>query len=271
MTTAAEVETTLQRVRGYVIDMDGVLYRGDTLLPHVAEFLAALDARGVSYVMATNNSTLTPEQYVEKLASMGIQAEASRILTSGLAARAWLDQQYPAGTRIYVIGMPPLLDVILGDGRFVPAGVDAEVVVAGADFELTYEKLRVATLAIRNGARFVATNPDRTLPTEEGLIPGAGALLAALEAATDVKPLVIGKPEPSLPLQSAAILGTAPEETAMLGDRFDTDIAAGHAAGFTTVLVLTGVTQPEDLLDAPFQPDLVVPDLAPLVAYYTSR
>lgn len=265
---SAEDAARLGGVRAYVIDMDGVLYRGDAVLPHVHDFLAALDRRAIPYVMATNNSTRTPAEYVEKLATMNLSVPAERIVTSGLATRAWLDRQYPAGTTIFAIGAPALFSVLFDDGRFRRADKEAEVVVTGADFELTFEKLRIACLAIRRGAAWVATNPDTTFPTEEGLIPGAGALLAALEAATSVKPTVIGKPEPGILVQSAELLGTAPQVTAMLGDRLDTDVLAGQRAGFTTVLVLTGVTSPADVELSPIKPDVVFPNLGPLVEYY---
>ncbi|ACZ37885.1 HAD-IIA family hydrolase [Sphaerobacter thermophilus] len=264
----ADIAPRLAPVRGYVIDMDGVLYRGDTALPHAREFLAALDARGIPYVMATNNSTRTPEQYTEKLARMGIPVPPERIVTSSLATRAWLEERYPAGTRVHVLGMAALRDAILGDGRFQSADLDAEVVVTGADWELTYDKLARACLAIRRGATWVATNPDTTFPTEEGLVPGAGAILAALRVATSREPIVIGKPEPGMLLEAGALMGIGPESTAVLGDRLDTDIQAGQRAGFTTVLVLTGVTSAADLATESLQPDLVVPDLAPLLEYY---
>lgn len=268
MTVATEVAAQLGQVRGYIIDMDGVLYRGDTVLPHVADFLAELDRRSIPYVMATNNSTRTPEQYTEKLAGMGITTPPERILTSSLATRSWLDERYPAGTTVHVVGMPALRQAIFGDGRYVKSDVTPEVVVTGADWELTFETLRVATLAIRRGATWVATNPDTTFPTEEGLIPGAGAIQAALAVATDRQPIVIGKPEPGMMYEAAQLMGTTLAETAVLGDRLDTDIEAGERAGCITILVLTGVTSADDLAGQETQPDLVVPDLAPLVAYY---
>ena len=271
VTVSAEVARQLARVRSYVIDMDGVLYRGETILPHVHDFLGALSAARVPYVMVTNNSTRTPEQYVEKLAGMGLTTTADRVVTSGLATRAWLDERYPAGTRIYLIGMPALVETVFGDGRYRPAGVDADVVVSGADWELTFEKLKTATIAIRRGADWVATNPDTTFPSEQGIIPGAGAILAAIAAATSATPVVIGKPEPGMLIEAAAMMHTSPGETAMLGDRLDTDILAGQRAQFVTVLVLTGVTTPDELDGASIQPDVVVPDLAPLAAYYGAR
>jgi 4-nitrophenyl phosphatase len=269
--TASDLETALERARGYEIDMDGVLYRGDAGLPYVNDFLQALDRCRIPYVLATNNSTRSPEQYVEKLAKMGVRVEADRILTSGQATAARMKAKYPRGTTVYVLGMQALEEAVFGDGYFEPATTNAEVVVSGADFELTYDKLRIATLAIRSGAGFIATNPDTTFPSEEGLIPGAGSILAALIAATSVEPEVIGKPSTGMLVQGAALLGTAPAETVMLGDRLDTDILAGKRAGFITLLVLTGVSTLEELESSEVQPDVVVPDLAPLVDYYRTR
>ncbi len=271
LATAEELAEALLRARGFAIDMDGVLYRGDTVLPHVNDFLAVLERRGVPFVLATNNSTRLPEQYVQKLSAMGITVAADRIQTSGQATAAWLKERYSRGTTVYVVGMAALETAIYGDGYFIQAGKDAEVVVAGADFEVTYEKLRIACLAIRRGAAFVATNGDTTFPTEEGLIPGAGALLAALEAATSTTPDVVGKPSTGMLLQGAQLLGTEPESTIMLGDRLDTDILAGQRAGFITIMVLTGVTTFDEVAESELQPDILLQDLEPLVNYFGSQ
>lgn len=266
-----DLAARLSNVGGYVIDMDGVLYRGDTVLPYVCDFLDVLNERQIPYVMATNNSMRTPEQYVSKLASMEIHVPARSILTSGLATRGWLKERYPRGTRVFVIGMKALLDAIFEDGYFVPAGADADLVVSGADFELTYDKLKTAALAIRAGAPYVATNADRTFPTEQGLIPGSGAVVAAITAATDVVPDVIGKPAPGMLFEAAHVLGSEPASTVMLGDRLDTDILAGERAGFITVLVLTGVTEASELEFSEVQPDVVLSDLEPLVEFHRER
>jgi 4-nitrophenyl phosphatase len=271
LSTTTDLKNALDRAHGYVIDMDGVLYRGDAVLPHVGDFLESLDRATVPFVLATNNSTRSAEQYVQKLASMGINVAASRILTSGQATAARMKEEFPRGTTVNVLGMDALREAIFSDGYFVPAGRDAEVVASGADFELTYQDLKIATLAIRSGAAFIATNGDTTFPSEEGLIPGAGAILAALEAATSVKPEVIGKPSTGMLVQGAALLGSDPARTIMLGDRLDTDILAGQLAGFMTVLVLTGVSTLEELATSAIQPDILVPDLGPLVEYYRSR
>lgn len=264
-----EIQTRLGCVRGYVLDMDGVIYRGHTQLAHAREFLDELDAHGIPFIMATNNSMNTPEQYVAKLAGMGITVPADRILTSSLATRGWLQEQYPAGTRVFVIGMDSLYQAIFDGEYFQPAGTDADIVVVGADFGVTYEKLKIATLAIRNGATFVATNGDKTFPTEEGQIPGAGAIVAAITAAGGSEPeIVVGKPSPRMFLEAARLLGTEPAETGMIGDRLDTDILGGQRAGFVTVLVLTGVTRPDELEESTIQADIVLPDLGPLVNFY---
>jgi 4-nitrophenyl phosphatase len=139
-------------------------------------------------------------------------------------------------------------------------------VVQGADFTLTYEKLRLGCLAIRAGARFIATNMDRTFPSEEGLVPGAGSLVAALQTATDVEPLVIGKPQPIMFRVALDLLQCAPEHTLMIGDRLDTDIAGAQNTGLRGILVLTGVTTHEELETSPHRPDAVFEDLPELLA-----
>ena len=258
----------LRAVHGCIIDMDGVLYRGEMVLPHVRDFLTVLDQRALPYIMVTNNSTRSPEQYAEKLAHMQITVSPDRILTSGLATRDWLRDRFPEGTRVYVLGMAALEEAIFGDGYFTRGGADAEVVVSGADFELTYEKLRVATLAIRRGAAYVATNADTTFPSEEGLIPGSGAIVAALVAATGVEPVVVGKPQTEMLEVAADRIGSRADHTALIGDRLDTDILAGKRAGCVTVLVLTGVTAESDLAISEIIPDVVVPNLAPLADFF---
>jgi 4-nitrophenyl phosphatase len=227
--------------KAVLFDMDGVLYRGRQRLDGVGELLAFLDGRGVGYACITNNASMTPAQYEEKLAEMGIGMPAERVVTSAVATSHALRAEYPRGTRVYVVGMRGLREALFGDGHFVEDDVLPELVVQGADFELTYAALRRATLFVRGGARFVATNPDRTFPSEEGLIPGAGAITAALVAATDVTPTVIGKPAPAMFHVAAAALGARPAETLVIGDRLDTDIAGAAAAGMPSAMVLTGV------------------------------
>jgi 4-nitrophenyl phosphatase len=261
----------LAQTRAIVLDMDGVLYRGDTLVPGVPEFLASLEAAGLRYAMATNNSTLSPAQYVAKLARMGVAVPETSVITSGVATATYLKGRFPRGTRVYVLGMAALEEAVYADGYFERAEQDVAVVVSGADFELTYAKLRIACLCIRAGAQYVATNADSTFPTEAGLIPGSGAIVAALRAATGVDPLVIGKPSTTLADACVELLGTRPEETVMLGDRLDTDILSGQRAGQRTVLVLTGVSTRQEVRDSGIVPDLIVETLAPLTEFFSQQ
>jgi 4-nitrophenyl phosphatase len=256
----------LDQARGFVLDMDGVLYRGDEPLPGLGAFVETARRRGVPFVFVTNNSMRTVAQYVAKLAEMGVTVAPDRIITSGSAVAEYLVEHYAPGTRVYVLGMPALEQVVVNaETGFVLDTATPEVVVSGSDFTLTYEKLKIATLAIRRGAAWVATNPDTTLPVEDGLWPGAGAILAALRAATDAEPLVVGKPEPVMMQLALRRMGLPASQAIMVGDRLDTDILGGIRAGMTTALVLTGVETPTTLAKQSIRPDYVFRDLAELV------
>lgn len=252
--------------RAVLFDMDGVLYRGKQKLAGVAELLAFLEARGVGYACITNNAALTPAQYEAKLAAMELVMPAERVITSAIATGRYLRERYPAGTRVFIVGMDGLREALLADGYFVLDDHLPDLVVQGADFTLTYETLRRATLFIRGGATYIATNPDKTFPAEEGLIPGAGAVMAALIAATDATPLVIGKPAPTMFHVAAALLGAAPGATLVIGDRLDTDIAGANAAGMASAMVLTGVNTRSEAEDGPIQPTAIYADLPALLA-----
>jgi 4-nitrophenyl phosphatase len=265
----ADAWRRFQRARGFVFDMDGVLYRGNEPLPGVSELLDALAIRNRQVMLATNNSMSTPESYVAKLAQMGIEVSAELILTSALATRDYLLETMPSDTSIFVIGMPALREQLFSGTAFRPIQFGEEqpdVVVVGLDVGFNYDKLKEANAAIRGGARFIATNADATLPTERGLVPGAGSIVAAIATASGQTPLVIGKPETPLLVQSLHRMGVPADESVMIGDRLDTDILAGHRAGMLTVLVLTGVSTREEVLHAAIRPDILVSDLPALVA-----
>lgn len=257
----------LQRLRdakAWILDMDGVLYRGTEQLPGVSELIAILETRNLPYMLATNNSMSTSSQYVTKLAAMNIDVPASSILTSAMATREYLLKEFPENAGFYVIGMPALGKQLFADTSFRavdPAETTPAGVVVGLDKAFTYEKLSLANVAIRAGAAFIATNTDATLPTESGLIPGCGSIIAAIETSTGTKPVVIGKPEPLMLEMALAGMGIAPTEAVMVGDRLDTDILAGKRAGMLTMLVLTGVSTREDVATGPAIPDLIFSDL----------
>jgi 4-nitrophenyl phosphatase len=246
-----------------IIDMDGVLYRGDEPVPGLREFFATLRRRPIPFILATNNSTRTPQQYADKLGRMGVEISPTEVLTSGQATARALAGEYPPGTRVHVFGMPSLREAMLEEG-FVLADEDVALVVASMDREISYEKLKRATLLIRGGARFVATNRDPTYPSEEGLLPGTGSMIAALETASGIEPVAIGKPEPTMFRLAMAHMDATPETTATIGDRLDTDILGGQRAGLITICVLSGsVTRAEA---EAFGPDFIFEDISHLLA-----
>lgn len=257
----------LADIRNLLIDMDGVLYRGRTGLPGGPELIAFLRERGIPYLLVTNNSTLTPAQFVLRLGRMGIDVSQDLIMTSGVATSAYLATLAPPGTKVNVVGEPALIKELEGRG-FVIAGRDAEYVVCGWDKGINFDKLKTACLAVRDGATFIGTNADKTYPLEKDLIPGAGSILAFLVAATDVEPIVVGKPEPIMIEQSLRMLGAQPEETAILGDRLDTDILGGHRAGILTIMLLTGISTEAEAAACDAPPDLIFDDLPTLISVW---
>jgi 4-nitrophenyl phosphatase len=251
---------TLASIKNLILDMDGVLYRGNQALPGAGEFIRMLQKKKIPFLLLTNNSTRTPAQYVAKLHGMGIEVAKDDILTSAQATALYLEQVVPSRAGVYVIGEEGLRAAMLEKGyRLVDEGAD--VVVVGLDRHLTYDKLKIATLAIRRGALFIGSNPDKSLPTEEGFYPGAGSLLATVEAATNVTPTVIGKPQTAIFDLALAKLGVGKEGTAIVGDRLETDILGGYRANLITILVTSGVTTRQDLDSSDIKPDFVFDDL----------
>jgi len=253
----------LGATKGLLIDMDGVLYRGRTDIPGADRLVAFLRRQGIPFLLLTNNSSLTPEQYVAKLRGMDIEVHAHEVLTSAQATARYLAQREPQGARVYMIGREGLRQALVQQG-FTLVEEGADYVAVGWDWELTFSQLKHATLLIRAGAQFIGTNPDRSYPSEEGMIPGNGAILAALEAATDVQPLVIGKPEPTIFRLALLQLDLDPQGVAVLGDRLETDVLGGKRMGLSTLLVLSGVTDKEMLAQSSIQPDLAFEDVAHL-------
>jgi len=221
--------------------MDGVLWRGSQPIGDLPAIFSEIVRRGLNVVLATNNATTTREQYVEKLFHFGVKVSLGQIITSGIVTGAYLRERYPQGGKVYILGEQGLQRSLEEQG-FIVSESDVAVVIVGMDRELTFDKLSKASRLIRSGADFLATNPDRTFPTPEGLIPGAGAILAAVEAATGQQALVIGKPQPEMYNFALKYMGTPPENTLVVGDRVETDIAGGQAVGCKTALVLSGVT-----------------------------
>ena len=255
----------LKNIRNLIVDMDGVLYRGDTPMPGLTGFFAFLRERDIKFQLVTNNSTLTPGMYAEKLARMGVTVGEDDVLTSSLATADYLATRYARGSRVYAIGEEGLMDALQGVG-FVLSRRDPVAVVVGLDRDITYARLREATLLIRSGVPFIATNPDLTLPVPEGLAPGTGSIVTAIAAATDQQPLVIGKPEPLLMEMAVKRMGATPSTTAAVGDRPETDILAAQRAGLLSILTLSGATDRARLATFDIRPDIIVQDVAALVS-----
>ena len=254
--------TVLLDISHLLIDMDGVLYRGDVPLPRLPEFVAFLRQRPVPFALVTNNSTRTPQQYADKLARMGVEIEPAEVLTSGQATARYLARSYPPGTRVHVFGMDSLCEAVMEEG-FVLADEDVAVVIASMDRDLNYEKLKRASLLIRRGALFVATNLDPTQPTDEGLLPGTGSMIAALRIASETEPVAIGKPEPTMFQLAMQAMDAQPQTTAVLGDRVDTDLVGGRQAGCRTIGVLSGSSGRAEM--EAFGPDFLFEDIAELL------
>lgn len=254
---------SLRHVRALLIDLDGVVYRGDHRLPGAVEFFDYLRRDGLPFLLITNNSTLSPAQYVAKLDGMGINVGEDDVLGSATATAHYLRRNAPGGARVYAIGEDGLRTA-LAEAGFELVDDDVEYVVVGLDRTFDYRKLTLAVRAVAEGAAFIGTNPDTSLPMPDGIIPGAATIQAAITAATKVAPLIIGKPEPTMLLMGAERLGHAPRETAMVGDRLDTDILGGSRAGISTILILTGVSTHDDVERSPLKPDFVFRDLPTL-------
>lgn len=252
--------TTTLGYAGVVVDLDGVCYRGDTAIAGSADAVVRLRDAGVGVAFATNNATRTQQQGAEKLRALGFAAEPDDIVTSAVAAADLITQ----GSRCLVVGMEGLRAAVVARECHVVAGPDdVDVVVTGLDVDITYDTLRRATRALLAGARFVASNADASFPAVDGISPGAGALLAALECASDRTAELAGKPRPALFESAAARLPAGP--VLMVGDRLETDIAGAAALGWDTALVLTGVSDAAQARAVDSYPTYIAEDLADLV------
>jgi 4-nitrophenyl phosphatase len=254
---------TLREIRALLIDMDGVLWRGKTPMPGLADFFDLLRERPIAFRAVTNNASRTADQYVEKLAGMGVRVTRDEILTSAEATARYLAVIAPGAT-VYVIGTEGLRQVLAEHGLRLSSGDRADFVVVGWDQELTFRKLADATILIRAGAKFIGTNPDVTWPDANVLLPGNGATLAYLQASTSVAPLIIGKPERPMFDGALAALGSDRTTTAMLGDRIETDIVGAQNAGLRAILVLSGASDRAALEASPVRPDWVFDDIGAL-------
>lgn len=246
--------------KGYLIDLDGTIYRGSEPIPAGRRFVEQLQARQIPFLFLTNNTTKTPQTVADRLANeFSIYVSPETVYTATLATIDYMNDA-DKGKKVFVIGEPGLIDPILAAG-YEWDTENPDYVVVGLDTEVTYEKFVTATLAIQKGATFIGTNPDKNIPTERGLLPGAGSVIALIEASTQRSAIYIGKPEAIIMEKGLEILGLAKSEVLMVGDNYTTDILAGINNGIDSLLVLSGFTQKEEVPDLPVQPTYLVDSL----------
>ncbi|MDT8858641.1 TIGR01457 family HAD-type hydrolase [Alkalihalobacillus sp. MEB130] len=226
--------------KGFLIDLDGTMYRGTEKIDEAVTFVKELEKRGLPYLFVTNNSTKRPDQVAEHLREFDVPATTEHVFTTSMATATYISEQKKKA-RVCMIGEEGLKHALEEEGHQIVES-DADFVVMGLDRAITYEKLATAALNIRAGATFIATNGDVALPTERGLLPGAGSLISVLSVTTGVTPKFIGKPESIIVEQALEVIGLTKEETIMIGDNYHTDILAGIRAGMDTLMVYTGVS-----------------------------
>ncbi|MBD3109050.1 TIGR01457 family HAD-type hydrolase [Bacillus sp. AGMB 02131] len=249
----------MKHYKGYLIDLDGTMYKGTEKIEAASRFVHELKKRNIPYLFVTNNSSRTPDQVAAKLTEFDIPTEPQQVFTTSQATANYIYEQKQDAS-VYVIGEDGIREALAVRG-FTFEDEKPDYVVTGIDRQITYEKLGKACLAVRAGAKFVSTNADIALPTERGFMPGNGSLTAVVSVSTGVQPTFIGKPEKIIMEQALEALGVKKEETIMVGDFYDTDIKAGMNAGIDTLLVLTGVTTREQLKNVEKQPTYVIDSL----------
>ncbi|MEK4538679.1 TIGR01457 family HAD-type hydrolase [Peribacillus sp. FSL K6-1552] len=249
----------MKQYKGYLIDLDGTMYRGTEQIAEAAGFINELRKRDIPYLFVTNNSSRTPAQVADKLRSIGISTEDDQVFTTSMATANYIAEQKEDAS-VYVVGEEGIIESLKEKGMNL-VDESPDFLVMGIDRGVNYEKLSKACLAVRSGAVFISTNGDIAIPTEQGLLPGNGALTSVVSVSTQVQPIFIGKPESVIVEQALRVLGVPKEETIMVGDNYDTDILAGLNAGIDTLLVHTGVTTKERLEQYEKQPTYVVDTL----------
>ncbi|AXV42842.1 TIGR01457 family HAD-type hydrolase [Staphylococcus warneri] len=236
----------MKHYKAYLIDLDGTMYKGTDEIDGASQFIDYLNQHQIPHLYVTNNSTKTPEQVAAKLHEMNIDASANEVVTSALATADYISEKSP-GASVYMLGGEGLHTALTEAGLEVKDDENVDYVVIGLDENVTYEKLAIATLAVRNGATFISTNPDVSIPKERGFLPGNGAITSVVTVSTGVQPQFIGKPETIIMEKSLDILQLDKQDVAMVGDLYDTDIMSGINVGIDTIHVQTGVTTFEEI------------------------
>lgn len=252
----------MQQQKSFLIDMDGVLVLGQTLIPGAVEFIERLTSQERNFMLLTNNSRYPPEILQHHLHRIGLDIPADKIHTSALATAQFLNSQQPGGSA-YALGEDGLYEA-MEDIGYTFTDEKPDYVVLGETNDYSFDRITRAIRLIVAGARFIATNPDNSGPSEEGIVPAGGALAALIERATGIAPYFVGKPNPLMIRTALRRMNEHSENTIMVGDRMDTDILTGTEGGLETVLVLTGVTSRDQALRYPYQPTRIVESVADL-------
>ncbi|MEV5836559.1 HAD-IIA family hydrolase [Nocardia sp. NPDC052112] len=250
-------------ILSYLTDMDGVLVHEDHLVPGADKFLAELRSKEIPFLVLTNNSIRTPRDLQARLRHTGLDIPEEAIWTSALATATFLNDQRPNGTA-YVVGESGLTTALHEIG-YVLTDSDPDYVVLGETRTYSFEAITTAIRLVDRGARFIATNPDATGPSREGLLPATGSVAALITRATGKEPYYVGKPNPLMMRSALRRIGAHSQSTVMIGDRMDTDIVSGLEAGMRTVLVTTGISTRQSVEQFPYRPTLVVDSVADLV------
>lgn len=241
---------------GFISDMDGVIYHGNKLLPGVLEFVDWLKKENKQFIFLTNSSERTPRELKQKLERLGIDVDEENFYTSAMATASFLSSQCPGGSA-YVIGDAGLTKALYDSG-FSMNDINPDYVVVGETRTYNYEKIEHAIRLVLKGSKLIGTNPDMTGPTEKGIAPATRALIAPIELATGKQAYFIGKPNPLIMRHALKKLGCSLEEAVIIGDRMDTDIIAGIESEIDTILVMSGVTAPEDISKFPYKPTYIM-------------
>jgi NagD protein len=259
----AEVVPAILEKKAFICDMDGVIYHGNRLLPHVPEFVNWLIENKKEFLFLTNSSERAPRELCQKLSRMGLSVSEDHFYTSALATASFLATQCPGGS-VYVIGEPGLVNALY-DAGFTMNDYNPDYVVFGETRSLSYEKIEHAVRLVQRGANLIGTNTDLTAPSEHGIIPACRALISPIEMATGKKAYFIGKPNPLIMRHAIKKLGVHHAEVAIIGDRMDTDIIAGIESELDTILVLSGVTNMETINLFPYRPNYIYPHVGAII------
>lgn len=256
----------LQKYKAILLDGDGVLWKSNQPIPGVKPFFDLLNARGIRWALLTNNNTRTAQDYIDKLGNFGIKAGPSSVFTSSTVTADYLLEKYGKNAPLHVVGMGGLTQTLKDAGFQFTCGEQipengVTAVVAGMDREINLQKITIAMRLIMNGADFIATNTDGSFPTPEGINPGTGTVIGALQFASGTEPYVVGKPQPAIFQAALNTLGFQPKDALMVGDRLNTDILGANELGIPTAAVLTGVTSRDEISKSHIKPDFIFDDI----------